>query len=212
MPFIPTANVVRVSCEYDISGLPGANVLHMQHSAGALTQAEVDDAALQVAVAWAANVMPSLTSNVELLQVVVTDVSSLTGPQGSAVSGINGSSVSSPLPPNVATCVTIRTGLRSRSGRGRVYLPGVGEDKVDGAGVITPAYRSGIEAGFADLDADLAALGGTIGPLLMGVLSLYTTDPGPPPVPNTPRAAGLFNRATVYAVDGTIDSQRRRLR
>lgn len=207
MPFIPTPNMVRVSVEYVISGLPAANVLHMQHALGALDQAEVDAMALEVATAWQAEVMPLITNNVTLAQVIVTDVSSQTGPQGEAVAGGVGGSASAPLPPNIATCVSIRTALRSRSGRGRSYIPGVGEDKVDGAGTITQAYRDALIVAFEDVDAALAA--GASG-LLMGVLSLYSgVDEEGNPIP---RAAGLFSRATTYTCDATIDTQRRRLR
>lgn len=207
MPFVPTPNVIRASIEYVVSGLPAANIIHCQHALSPLSQTEIEDLAANVASVWEGKVMPLITSNVELVQVVATDVSSQTGVQGSAVSGTVGASGSAPLPPNIATCVSIKTALRSRNGRGRCYIPGVGEDKVDGAGTITPAYRAALETAFVDLALDLAA---APTPCNLGVLSLYSQSANP--VPPHERAAGVFNVATTFAVDATIDTQRRRLR
>lgn len=207
MPFIPLANAVRVAVNYTCLGLEMANVLYMSHAAGALTVAEAETIAADINTAWAANVMTQVVDDLVMASVVVTDASSATGVQATQVATQAGTSTVAPCPPNIALCVTVRSTLRSRNGRGRIYLPGIGEDKVDGAGTVDNTFRNNVVSAFNDLATDLLASTHTLG---MGVASFYSQTENPTP-PHA-RAAGLFSPLSAFTVDATIDTQRRRLR
>lgn len=207
MPFIPIANVVRVNINYTWGTREMANVLYMQHATAPVSVTDAEDMAADIEAAWAAEVMPNLVDDVAMASVVVTDASSETGVQATQVSTAVGGSSSEPLPPNNAVCVTIRSNLRSRNGRGRIFLPGIGEDKVSGDGTILSTFRTGMITAMNDV---ATALGAATIPLTMGVASFYSKSVNP--TPPHERAAGVFSPLSSFTIDATIDTQRRRLR
>lgn len=98
-----------------------------------------------------------------------------------------------PLPPNTALLVKIGSGLVGRKNRGRMYIPGVLlEDEVDASGGINSSTRTGLQA-------MMTHLGEAIG-LISGEIVILHSDVSDPTI------------ATSVNVDGTVATQRRRLR
>jgi hypothetical protein len=108
-----------------------------------------------------------------------------------------GTATGDSVPNNAAPCITLLTGLRGRSYRGRKYIPGYPETNVDGSLV-----------GLSNLSALLTIMGAIV-PLLsaddaaLGVISRQLN--------NVARVIGVITAVTAFKADQIIDSQRRRL-
>jgi hypothetical protein len=63
-----------------------------------------------------------------------------------------------PLPPQVAVCVTKKTGLAGRERRGRCYLAGFAESQAGDPSRITTTVAGQIATGFADMAGALQAI------------------------------------------------------
>lgn len=105
------------------------------------------------------------------------------------------------LPSNCAYLLRKRTGLGGRRGRGRMYLPGVGEDEADNLGNLPGAWLTTMQDRADDFMA--ALLDDTVGPAIPPVVLHRSEGIGAEPVP-TP--------ITVFQMDGKIATQRQRLR
>ena len=110
-----------------------------------------------------------------------------------------------PLPPNAAVCLSWKSGITARGGRGRTYIPGVPSSALQfsqgsqlGSG-FTSALRADAVTFFNNVDAH--TIGGDS--LIMGVPSYYSKCQLRP-VP----LFGIINDAVVH---DRLDTQRRRL-
>jgi hypothetical protein len=114
-----------------------------------------------------------------------------------------GESSAAKLPQNCALLVKKVTGKGGRRNQGRFFLPNmIDEDKVSNTGVITPAHRNQLQNSINDI-----------------LISLHEDgDPGPPGLDmvilHGSEGAGSTTPTVVdgLIVDGTISTQRRRLR
>jgi len=156
---------------------------------------------------WTTNMAPLIFGGVQLREIVVTDISSATGPQVSFTPPIAefGSASGASLPNNVSFTVSFRTASRGRSFRGRNYVVGLTEGAVVGNTVDTAVVNAYIAA-YAELKNS---------PILDdGVWSVVSRFSGVNPTTGKPipRTTGIATPITsVIVVDSTIDSQRRRL-
>jgi len=142
-----------------------------------------------------------LSSNLSLREVAVTDLSTATSPQVTAVpvTSVAGKDDSPSTPGNVALCVSFRTIFRGRSFRGRNFVPGIPADQIVGNTINDPVAGAIQDAYFQLLSDHSSSLDGQ-----WGVVSRFTGG--------APRAAGVFTPiTTVVLVDRNVDSQRRRL-
>lgn len=98
-------------------------------------------------------------------------------------------------PPNVTWLIRKNTALGGRAGRGRMYIPGVPESLVDGAGIIGSGAIADMQTAIDDFFAELAT-GGFPAVVLHGEDSPLTV---PTPI-------------TSLTVSETVATQRRRLR
>lgn len=96
------------------------------------------------------------------------------------------------LAPNTAFLFTKETALGGRKGKGRLFMPGVGEGVVDNGGVIT-------EATFPTLAGKVASWNGEINSLDLPMVLLHYNATAPTPVTNLQLAS-------------KVASQRKRLR
>lgn len=105
---------------------------------------------------WAAEIMPHLATIWNLRLVTVYDMSSeLGGKYTDNKAVVPGGIVQDPSPINGALVVTFYTNRRGRSGRGRNYLTGFGEEDVSANEVIDAAIVSAIQFSFQSLIADI---------------------------------------------------------
>ncbi len=179
---------------------------HTQNRIGVLvaptpTQAQCDAIANIGLAWWASDVVPLTPTTLELREAHVRDLTSITGLEASAqpTGVLQGTHGSPSLPNNVSICASIRTGHIGRSARGRWYWQGLTEDQVTD-NVVLSTLLPDIHDALVNLAGLLAAAG-----FNWVIISRFTN--------NLPRVGGpiTFGVTDVVFVDGTIDSQRRRL-
>lgn len=200
MPFQPAVNCAEAVINWSGPGGLYANVLNFKF-ATAYDQGDIDALALAVdeavggamlglvgtVVAYVNTTVRGLTTSVDLEGVSDTEAGS---------GGASGTS----MPPNVAYCLSLRTGLTGRSARGRFYTVGVTSAHLSAADTVTEAYR---DAWIAALES-VGSQAGDDG-WQWGVLSRQNN--------NVVLSTAVFREITaVIGVDLFLDSQRRRLR
>jgi len=200
MAYIPVPDVAMVELRGNLFSQNIENTLYFEYSGPPSTTAleELGDA---VAAWWIAEVVANLSSDYSYREAYVTDLSASTAPTYVALelTPVAGGNSSPSLPGNVAACISFRTPIRGRSGRGRNYLSGLGENAVTGnqfgsstASALTFAYNLLVD-GIEDMPG-----------WTWVVVSRYTAG--------APRALGVAYPITTAAfTDLNIDSQRRRL-
>src|ERR1051325_10526629 len=110
-----------------------------------LTQAAADEAAASVAAAFTASGIDDiLADEVVLDELVVTDLRTEGAPQYVGVVSSPGTNAADRLPDQLAIVVTLRTALRTKSGRGRIYMGGFCESSSDSAGNIVGATATAV--------------------------------------------------------------------
>lgn len=106
------------------------------------------------------------------------------------------------LPPNSAYLVKKATGAAGRRARGRLYLPGVGEDEVNNNGVVAPSFVTTLQGKLDDWFEGARDGVGSAGPAPM-VLLHRSEGAGTEPPPTV---------ITGLQLQSQIATQRRRLR
>jgi hypothetical protein len=199
LPFVPAINVADVQIVFELDGQ--ICEVSQEVSATDLTIAGLTAIGATVIGAWTSAVMPLLSADLRLDSVVVTDVSTATGPIHSTlpatltVGGLSGMS----LPGNCAICVTKQTAARGRSAKGRFYVPGIPSNERVGVNRMEPTWMTDFIAGLDDFFAALVA--DSFEPVIVSRVTA-----------GADRGTGLVQVMTQYRVfDSVIDSQRRRL-
>lgn len=191
MPFHPIANCAKVEIlmHHTITLQPVVNVLHCA-ATSAPTQAEVQAYADAVdhAVGSTLNVWGS---QVHYDGTRVTDQNTATGPQAltttSAGQGTGGNNTAA----GVCCLVKLATTLRSRSGRGRIFIgPCPQSDLINDGTQWDPSYLGVIGTFMGNLAADLAAAT-PASELVVGSKKLGTAHPVITP---TPQSAPAYQR------------------
>jgi hypothetical protein len=199
MAFIPLTGGYRWSAVYDFAGEACQNSLWFLgplgsvESVAALNGAMLDN--------WAAHVMPLLNPLVRLDSTVAvswdTDVSpfDVLVPPDPVVGGQIGPCEAN----NVAFCLSLRTSLRGRSFRGRIYLPGISTNILADTNHVSVEFAGTAQEQVYEAFVSLAPEGFT--PV---VASFHFGG--------APRAAGVGTPViNVIATDTVLDSMRRRL-
>jgi len=124
-------------------------------------------------------------TRIEVHDSSLATITSTGAPENGTVSG-------DPMTPQVAYLVKKLTALGGRRNRGRFYLPGVVESKVDGAGNVLGAFQTTIQTSMDDFMTDTGAAD-------IGVVILHS-DGGTP------------TDVTSLQVEPKVATQRRRLK
>jgi len=200
MAFIPCPQCMQAELRFLWSTQKCENVLHFAASAGVSTSL-MQTLGNNLIGWWNTNFKAISSSIYQLNEVYLTDLTSETGSTVSVVTGLPspGTDVAESMPFNVSLCFSFRTANRGRTSRGRNYVGGLTEGKVNGNGVAstytTPAltaYQSLIGAGTFTPGTSWV------------VLSRF--------LHGQPRPQGITQPITaVVLVDAIVDSQRRRL-
>jgi len=106
-----------------------------------------------------ASYVPHVNGAVRFTDVVVTDASNAVGIQQTTVVDTVGSLTGAMLPNETSFAISLRTGLRGRSGRGRWFLPPPQEDERSGINLVTGTYATNRVAMMQDLIDNLATAG-----------------------------------------------------
>lgn len=198
MAFIPIPNTIKLTFEYTIGGKPVVNVSFFE-KASAVTLTDLQDIT-DIADAWdvafnadfrsVGMLLERFTATDETEQDGLAFIKTLTTPRaGTAGGALN--------PNNVAACLSLRTGLRGRSFRGRQYIGGQLETNNIGD-VINPDYIADALDVFGELQ-DAMLTGG----FTWVVASRYSGG--------APRITGVTTPITEIRMNDRIDTQRRRL-
>lgn len=206
MPFVPVPNTVLAEVRMLFSSQKIENTLWFDLG---VTPAPTDMNALANGLAswWVNDYSPLVSIGVQLREVVVTDMSSATGPQVSftPVTPAFGLNTSAVKPSNAAAVVSFRTASRGRSFRGRNYIPGLTQDTLAGDTLQTAFIADAIEAYEQLLPGGTAEFPGT----WVVASRFHGVDSDGHPIPRT---TGIATPVTnVVIVDNVVDSQRRRL-
>jgi len=202
MAFVPVDNVVEVALRYLLPDTAAANVLTF-YCTYPLTQSRVCSIAEQVADWWETDLRDWQGTHLTLQEVYARDLTNdmsytCTDSRWSGYHG--GYGAGSPLPSNVAACLSLRTEARGRSGRGRQYTTALTTNHVSGD-YINSNYAAGIKAAYDKL---LPAGGALTDYWQWCIVSRYHNRHA--------RENGIWNLVThTLWVNMVLDSARRRL-
>jgi hypothetical protein len=199
MPFIPVENTAMVEIRGLIAGQKVENTLYFEKSS-AYSTADLEGIGDVIITWWQDNMAPITSSQYELREVYITDLSTDTSAAVSRVPadatfGAVGGEI---LPLNVSFSISFRTAFRGRSFRGRNYFCGFVLDQVDSNTVNATQVLAIRNAYFA-----LLGVASDFG-VTWVVVSRHHNK--------APRATGVTAPVlAVVAADNIVDSQRRRL-
>lgn len=167
MPLPVIVDVVRAAVRGTCpSGQRWINVHHLRKIAGApwlagdfttidpLLRRLYSGAAFGAGIPW----MSSCVAAVTLDDISYTPLDG-TSPTSVITAGLAGGAAGTSLPSEVAAVLTLRTNLRGRSHRGRVYLPPVSTGTVSAGGIIPAANVTGEVAQAGGMSTALVAAG-----------------------------------------------------
>lgn len=165
----------------------------------AWTAATLEDLADALDSWESTNLNGLINSGATLTQIRCTSQESDSAPVYVKSVSLAGGHVNAIMPMNVTVTVTFRTALRGRSYRGRNYLPALSEDFCL-ADEVTSGYRTQALLAYGLLNTAVAGVNSAE----HCVISRYHDK--------APRAVGVATPVVSYAMEVTLDSQRRRLR
>jgi hypothetical protein len=204
-PFIPVPGAVRVSLEGIQAGRPWANVFHVQYS-GAPPSNDVLASWCTNWYAASATALSNIqTSDSTILQVVGTDLSSVSGQQVTVGAPIVGLLTTAIIPANSAVLINFNSSFRYRGGHPRAYLVGGVQDSTDTPNTWLPGFVDAVNSAYASVFEAFSA-GALEGftPLGQCAVSYKTAD--------AYRTAPLIMPITTYQVNSGIATMRRRMR
>lgn len=196
----PVANVARVVLNTNYASEPCANVLHYKQIA-ANGNYDLNALAEAIAQKWIANIAPLVPETVELGSVIATDLDPTPQAPGQNTtgSGTSGGVTTPQLPNNVTACMTLRTAVGGRSGRGRLYHVGIAENNVI-MNVLDPGFVGQLVTGWNTFINVADTLGDQ---WKWSIVSFFSN--------NAVRATPMVNAITAISCDSTVDSMRRRI-
>lgn len=200
-PLPPIANVVRIVPKFTYNGQNCYNVMHYLVPSG-FTSTDMIQWASQWITAWKSNVRGGSPTSLAINAVEVADLSptpkaTILEPGGSSNIG---TAASPAMPTSVTPCVSLRTDIRGRSFRGRVYHVGMTEaqiiqDSIDAGFIAT------LESFYNTLRVLTASTSGNVANLV--ILSYYHLG--------ALRGSPVATQVTSVQCDPFVDNQRRRL-
>lgn len=199
MAYQPVENTVQVELRYQYFGENVENTLMFYNEDG-VTLSNMQDLADFIDNWWATAIRPLQATALVYRETYLTDLTTEISPTytstvNAGLAGTQGGGAG--MPGNVTVCVSFRTPNRGRSGRGRNYFVGLGENVVTGNTVAAGTLTS-IVLAYEELLMPL------VDPYRWVVVSRYHDG--------ALRAEGFVQTVTnVLVVDADVDSQRRRL-
>jgi len=199
MAFVPAPNIIMGEARCTLAGQKCENRF-MFNNGGPVGASELQFVATTLWNWWELTYASVLPTQTALVEVVATDMSVLNGEQYTYApdATTTGNVASAVLPNECSMCVSLRTGNRGRSARGRFYTVGVPvAARVDDNNVSVSYAGDLATAGQALITAFAASLPLTI--------VSYRSE-------GIPRPGGpvYFPVTTALVVDRLIDSMRRR--
>lgn len=200
MPYIPVEDTVMAELIYNWDGQICETVLNYSQLIN-WDVTQMTALAASLATKWTAVLKPLMPTNLSLINIKITDISTQFGPVVDYGVGLPnvGTHASPSLPNNCALVITKRTALRGRSFRGRIYHPGLLEAQTTGNAVAAGTVTAYIVAYNNFL---LVPNGGGADAFLTVVSRRFE---------GAPRLTGVATKVSNLTSDGSVDSQRKRL-
>lgn len=211
---------MRVDLHYSLNG--NANIQNRVFYTFSGTLSPTD------ATTWAAYMMSSfitsghvgaaLSAALELSKVVVTDLTSNTGAQGVASTGVVCLGGTPSVTPGQALVVERRIARRYRGGHSRVYIPGMPYSQLTSAGTWVSTAPGAIAGDWEQWESDncthAPSAVGTVLPISVSYFAGFTNVTYPSgrtrPVPKLRTGGPVKDQVTAWVGDPSVKSQRRR--
>jgi hypothetical protein len=218
MPALPpVSKVMRLSFQYTYASNSRIfNHLYYSYS-GTLSTADATTLVSTAATQWGLKVMPSLSTQLTLTQVQLTDLTSSTAPQVSTVVSTAGGSAGTTTPTGTAMVVSLKIARRFKGGHARIYLPGLTAANLADAEHWNAGALTAIQTDLTNFDtAFTTAPPAAVGTLVKVTVSYFlgfTNKTFPSgrirPIP-TARVTPVVDTVTAYVARANVASQRRR--
>lgn len=204
MPLIVN-DVIEVAISGTQTGKAWTNVLHVRHDRP-ISSGNAGDVAQEVLDAYVEELLPLMSELVTVTGAEYVDLDSAEGDTGSVTPSagltVTGGDSAQPVPINTAVLVRKNTEGGRAARNGRMFLPGMAEVNVDGAGIIASVSRTAWQTA-ADAFLNTVNDGGIASPeQVMVVVSRPTVSATP----------GTFNEVTSLNVSSLMATQRERMR
>lgn len=199
MAFVPAPNTVKAVLNYLYDDQQAANVFNY-YTPQTYTFQDMQYLALSLANIWDTNFKPNQVSEISLVSVVVTDLTTQNGQSYEYTTNLPAAGIlnEQPLPANCAAQMIFTTPYRGRAFRGRAFIPGLGEQQNDGSALAQTAKIAWLAAAAALQEIEYGAITWS----LVVVSRSYN---------HIPRQVAECTPVTGYRIGNYIVSQRRRL-
>jgi hypothetical protein len=200
MPFVPAPNIIMVEWRGTLAGQKCENRM-MWNVGGVPSHADLIAFATFAWDWWENTYAANITTSVNLREVVTTYMGDENGDQYTYApdTTTTGDVSSQALPNETSVCISLRSGLRGRSARGRWFMFGIPIAALVDANNISGSYASASVAALQTL-INAVTTGGNM-PVIVSYISGGVPRPGGPV---------YFTIETALLVDTVVDSQRRR--
>lgn len=207
---LPVPHVLRVRLAGSLSGVSPWNVLlHWNYSGTQPTSPQLNTISQSIAEAWNTHLAAVHHNTVSLSTVECVDLSAPDAAFGSALVNHAGLLTGTPLPAQVAACVSWKVNFRWRGGHPRSYLPA-------GTTASTTNQRQWTTLAVQNFETAVNGFFGAVNAITTGAVTgrlccvrrYSTTAQGQPPTVLDPPLVLDF---VSFDVDSRIDTQRRRL-
>lgn len=202
MPFVPAPNILQVEYIFATSVGRAENIMYFRkQDLSAFSSLEVTALLTALAEWWLEAGAPLTTSEVRLVELFGTDLTTALAPTFSFAVGEDGTSTSGEMPANVTITMSFRSNGRGRSSRGRNYWVGIPGGAVSGNDV-NQTWLDDNQEYYDHIPNLVDGLDTSWEPV---IVSRFTGG--------EPREVALVHLITAYIhADVELDSQRRRLR
>ncbi len=218
MPALPAVpNVIRFDLRHTLS--EDVDVLNRIF----LSYTGTNDPAVNLVLAgqvggyWATDVMPELSSELELVSCTATDLSTSTSPESLSPFAVVGGEAGAQCTAGTAIGVRWHIGRRYRGGHPRVYLGGASAGFTTDAQTWTAAYHTALTNALTNFRTDLLLVhSGTVTATQQVNVSYYsgfhniTLPSGRETSRATPRAIPVVDVISAVSINPRVCSQRRR--
>lgn len=208
LPDVP--NVLKIRYIWDLGGQPGINVYHVKFTGTIADQTAMAAILSQLATLTTTNVKPLVTGQALLTGIEGTDLGTRTGVVATVAGfGAGGALGASPMPNNVALCVSLPVAYRYRGGHPRMYLPSQTTVNLQNQRTWTTGWTTTVANGMNGWRTAINAMTGPNAPFKLCLVSYFTHDANKNPI-YRPLPIPTYDVAGIQ-VHSRVDTQRRRL-
>lgn len=158
--FVPVPHAMQLVVEWGTASVNWTNGLWFTKTS--FTEGDLQTAAEALNATLVTGILQSMTTAWYLRKVTAIDMRSQGAPAYVHLNGTNAGAVTGPEAP-IANCVvaTLRTAMRGRAYRGRLYLAGFDQDDLNSLQFNNSQLISDLEGGLLDILDDMATAGFT---------------------------------------------------